>query len=264
MINIGKYKILKNYITACDYDFVLKEIEERKKTLLISPIASYTLTLVCFDSNLNKILKKFDHLVPDGQWVKYAIRFLYGKPLKRRVYGPELMLRVCDIAKLGKENIFLYGTNAKTLSKLRLRLIKQYPGIKIVGSEPSVFRQLSDLELKALAKRIESKKTNVLFIALGSPLQERFAVDLIEFLNVKQKVAILTVGAAFDFVSGIKPQAPALMRNTGMEWLFRLIKEPRRLWIRYLVFGPLFLVFVVVQKGKLILFSEYKNSRRNN
>ena len=155
MIYKGKYKIINNLITACDYDFVLSEIEKaltNKKKLLISPIASHTLVRAHYDKNLRKTLNKFDYLVPDSQWVRWSIPFLYGKDsgLKNRVYGPELMLKILKLSKNKNYKIFLYGNTGEVLKKLINKLIKDIPNLKIVGIEESKFRKLTNEEWHSL------------------------------------------------------------------------------------------------------------------
>jgi len=251
MIYKGKFKIIEKKIAACDYDFVLKKIEEaikNKKFLLISPIASHTLVRAKYNPNLKKILENFDFLVPDSQWVRWSLNWLYKKNLPDRVYGPELMLRICKLSEEKSYKIFLYGTTKKTLELLKINLKKKFSKLKITGSQPSKFRELSNEEWAKLINQIIKSKANIIFIALGSPLQEIFSYRLNELLK-KKKVfkIIIPVGAAFDFISGVKKQAPKWMGRWGLEWLFRLINEPR-LWRRYLVYGGLFLFFLIKQK----------------
>lgn len=250
MVYQGKYKIIDNLITACDYDFLLKKIEEsinKNKKLLISPIASHTLVKAHFDKNLHKVLDKFDYLVPDSQWVKRSISFLYGKEkgLKERVYGPELMLKVCRMAEKIKHKVFFYGNTEAVLKKLKNKLRLLFPKLKAVGYEKSKFRELTKKEKKDLSTIINSN-TDVVFISLGSPRQEIFSYELSKL--VKKPLIIIPVGAAFDFISENKIQAPKWMRKGGLEWFFRLLKEPKRLFSRYLVYGFLFIYLIFLQR----------------
>ena len=263
MIFLDRYKILKNYISVCDYDYVLNEIEKyitAKKNLLVSPIASQTLVKAYFDDNLRKILDKYDGLYPDSQWVKRAIYFLYGVELKDRVYGPELMLKVCELARKNKYNIFLYGTTEKTLRLLIKNLQRRYTDIKITGLLPSEFRELDNEEKKDLIRHIEQSKADILMIGLGSPLEQIIAYQLMcEEPKIKKSMIVIPFGAAFDFIAGVKPQALKWMRDRGLEWFFRLISEPGRLWQRYLILGPLFIFLVIWQKLSLLFdFSNHK------
>jgi N-acetylglucosaminyldiphosphoundecaprenol N-acetyl-beta-D-mannosaminyltransferase len=247
MIFKGKFKIIENKITACDYEFVLKKIEEavkNKKSLLISPIASHTLVRAKYNKNLKKILDGFEYLVPDSQWVRWSLDWLYGVKLPNRVYGPELMFRICALSEKESYKIFLYGTTLKTLSFLKINLKKKFPKLKITGLEPSKFRELTKKEWQELVDKIIKSKADIIFVGLGSPLQEIFSYKLNNLLK-RRKVfkVIIPVGAAFDFISGVKKQAPKWMGEWGLEWLFRLINEPR-FYERYLIKGVFFLIFI--------------------
>ncbi len=251
MVYKGKYKIIDNLITACDYEFVLLKVKKsifKKKSLLISPIASHTLVRAHYDNKLKKILGRFDYLVPDSQWVRWSILFLYGKnkDLSDRVYGPELMLRTCNLSQNQSHKVFLYGNTFLVLKKLKQNLKVRFPKLKIVGSEESKFRDLTKKEWGNLIKKIEQSKTNIIFISLGSPRQEIFSYMLSK--QSKNSLIVLPVGAAFDFISGNKPQAPIFIQNSGFEWLFRLINEPRRLIARYFIYNYLFLYLIIKQK----------------
>lgn len=251
MIYKGKFKIIDNLITACDYDYVLTEITKaikNKKKLLISPIASHTLVRAHYDENLKKILNKFDYLVPDSQWVRWSTPFLYRKEngLEDRVYGPDLMLKACKLAEKNKCRIFLYGNTKFVLNKLKEKLQDIYPAINIVGEEESKFRELTNDEWKELTKKIINTKSNIIFISLGSPKQEVFSYYLSKYSEIP--LVIIPVGAAFDFISGNKIQAPKYLQEIGFEWFFRFLSEPRRLISRYLYYGILFIYLILFQK----------------
>lgn len=255
-VYLGVHKLIKNDITACDYNFILSEIKkkiENKKNLLISPIASYALVLASFDKNLGIILNKFDYLLPDSQWVRNFLNALYGISLKNRISGTNLMLKICNLAQRRKYKIFLYGTTEKTLKNLKEKLVDIFPNLNIVGVIPSKFREVSKYEKQNLIKKVDGSEANILFIALGSPLQEIFSYNLLyKNPHLKKPIVVIPVGAAFDFISGVKPQAPRWMQEVGLEWLFRFICEPRRLWKRYLIYGPIFIILILAQKISLI------------
>ncbi|MGB9743637.1 MAG: WecB/TagA/CpsF family glycosyltransferase [Brevinematia bacterium] len=138
--------------------------------------------------------------------------------------------------------IFLYGTTEKTLQLLKENLLKKFPKLKIVLTEPSKFRELTNDEWIKLVEKIKTTKPDIIFIGLGSPLQEIFSYRLDQWLKKEnQRKIIIPVGAAFDFISGIKKQAPKWMGEWGLEWLWRLINEPR-LIKRYFIYGLLFLI----------------------
>ena len=245
----GTFNIIGTKIEACDYNYVIEHIQKNiseNKTLLITPLASHTLVFAKQNKNLTDVIDSFDMRLPDSQWIRYAIHFLYGVTLKERVYGPELMLRICRMATDKKYPVYFYGTTTNTLSLLISNLKDYYCGIRITGAAPSQFRELTDGEKKTLVEDIVKSQAKILFIGLGSPLQEESAVWLKKM--VPKPIIIVTVGAAFDFIAKTKPQAPNWMGRMGLEWLFRLISEPQRLWRRYLVGGTLFLFYVLKQK----------------
>ncbi|MDO8269566.1 MAG: WecB/TagA/CpsF family glycosyltransferase [Candidatus Levybacteria bacterium] len=261
MNNADKYLIINDYVTACDYRFLLEKINNsiiKKKILSIAPITTHTLVHSTQKGRLRNALKSFTFLVPDSQWVKRSIYFLYGKRIKKRIYGPELMVKVCEFAERKGHRIFLYGTTYNTLSQLNSALEKKFPRLKIGGFLASKFSQLTMVEKAELIEAIKKSNASILFIALGEPLQEIFTYDLIyKKPALKIPITVVTVGAAFDFISGVKPQAPIWVQNLGFEWLFRLLTEPRRLSKRYLIYGPLFILLILKQKGEILLNSTY-------
>jgi hypothetical protein len=267
MINKGRYQILNNYIQACDYDYVLSRISKainKRENLLISPIASHTLVLTFWNKKLQRILNSYDLLVPDSQWVKRSIYFLYGVRIKERVYGPQLMIKVCNLALKENYSIGLYGTTEETLLKLRKNLTKRCRELQITFIEPSLFRDLTTKEKLNLVKKIQSTRVQVLFLGLGSPLQEEFASEVVEIgkkrFNKEFSLICIPIGAAFDFLAREKKQAPRWMQDVGCEWFYRLLKEPKRLWKRYLIYGLMFIIFVTIQKIRILFNFSYSKS----
>ncbi len=254
MRNIKKYLVLNTFVSACDYEFLLNKIREviRKKTLIISPITSQTTVDSLQDEATQKKINQIDYLPPDSQWVRFALRLLYQVKLKDRVYGPQLMLRICQTSQEYKYKIFLYGTTPNTLKKLTANLNKMYPEIFIAGSLAPKFGKLTDREVGETAKKIYATRTDIIFLGLGSPYRELFALQLKEeFHKLNYYPVIIPIGAAFDFIAGSKKQAPKWIGDIGLEWLFRLTQEPQRLWKRYLFSGPLFIALVIRQKIKI-------------
>lgn len=247
-----KYKILNIYICACDYNYVLRKVARSikyKRSLLISPLASQTLVKAWFNKHLQNLLNQFDELYPDSQWVKRTIWFLYGVYIKERIYGPELMLRICKLGVKNRYRIFLYGTTEDTLKRLTDKLKIKFPGIKIVGSSLSKFRDLDGQEKKELISKIKSKEPDILLISLGSPREQIFAHNLV-YKRPKLSIPLIVIpfGAAFDFISDVKSQASKRLQDAGLEWFYRLATEPRRLYKRYLILGPLYVILVLYQK----------------
>jgi exopolysaccharide biosynthesis WecB/TagA/CpsF family protein len=165
------------------------------------------------------------------------VNLLHRAGLAERVYGPELMLRLCRGAAAAGVSIYLYGGNPEVAEKLRANLTHLCPGLRIAGYEAPPFRPLTPEEDRAVVERINASGAGLVFIGLGCPKQDVFAYEHRDSIRAVQ----LCVGAAFDFHAGVKPMAPAWMQRRGLEWLYRLIQEPGRLWRRYLVTNSIFL-----------------------
>jgi exopolysaccharide biosynthesis WecB/TagA/CpsF family protein len=186
------------------------------------------------------MLRSFDVVTPDGQPIRWAMNQLGRAGLRERVYGPSLMLRLCEAAAREGVAVALYGSYDFVLAKLKANLENSIPGLDIAFAEPSVFRPLTEEEDRDLVYRLRKSGCGLVFVGLGCPLQERWVYEH----RGRIDAPLIAVGAAFDFHAGNKRQAPAWMQRYGLEWLFRLASEPRRLWKRYLVYNSLFLWFV--------------------
>jgi len=199
--------------------------------LIVDHLSVHGLAEAARDPGFATVLNGLDVLAPDGQPVRWALNRLWDAGLEERVYGPELMLRLCEGAARRGVGVYLYGGRPEVARRLRERLLARFPSLRIVGCEAPPFRALSEPEDRALVERIERSGAGLFFIGLGCPKQERFAFAHRDRIRAVQ----LCVGAAFDFHAGVKPMAPRWMQDRGLEWLFRLGTEPRRLLRRYLV-----------------------------
>ena len=189
------------------------------------------------DPQLRRIVQTFDMVTPDGQPVRWALNLLYGAKLKEPVTGRALTWAVCDLAAEEGVPIYLYGSTPEVIDALEGNLLRQFPGIKIAGAESPPFRPLSAAEDDELVRRINASGARIVFVGLGCPKQDTFAFEHRDRIAAVQ----VCVGAVFDFYAGHKNVAPAWMQRHGLEWLFRLIQEPRRLWRRYLTTNSIFL-----------------------
>lgn len=200
------------------------------------------------DSEFRRRVNACQIVGPDGQPVRWALNFFHKAGLEDRVYGPQVMRLVCRrCAELGL-SIFLCGSTPVVLALLASSLGEMFPDLRIAGAESPPFRPLSAEENDALCQKINRSGAAVAFIGLGVPRQEIFA----DANRDKIRAVQLCVGAAFDFHAGCKRTAPALMQRWGLEWLFRLSQEPRRLWKRYLVTNSIFIGLVVFNALKQI------------
>jgi len=175
--------------------------------------------------------------VPDGQPLVWALRLL-GHGRATRVYGPDLMERWCARAAVTGTPTYLYGGRSEqALELLSGRLRERFPGLRIVGGWSPPFRPLSEREREEVAARIDDSGAQVVWVGTGQPKQELWMSEMRPLLRAPLLVG---VGAAFDFHAGIVSQAPAWMQRNGLEWLYRLSREPRRLWRRYASQNPRF------------------------
>ena len=246
MINEGKYSILGVNVHAVNYDSAVATIvsaAETKSACAVSALAVHGVMTGFMDPVQARRLNGMDLVVPDGQPVRWALWWLHKKRLPDRVYGPELTLRVAQAFADRGLSIYLYGSKQETLTKFAQNLTQKFPKLKIAGMEPSKFRRLSEEERLELAERIKASGANAVFLGLGCPRQEIWAYEYRNLLNLP----ILAVGAAFDFHAGTLPQAPKAMQDLGLEWLYRLIQEPKRLWRRYVILNPLYLWNILLQ-----------------
>jgi len=185
--------------------------------------------------------------VPDGVPLVWAARRA-GASWVQRVYGPDLMRSVCALAPARGWRMFFYGATPDVVERLTTHLREHHPGIEIVGSYCPPFRPLDADERSDVTARINQARPDIVWVGLSTPKQERW---MREFRPALEAPVLVGVGAAFDFVSGTKRQAPALLQRAGLEWLYRLVTEPRRLWRRYLRNNPAFVASIVRHPPRL-------------
>jgi N-acetylglucosaminyldiphosphoundecaprenol N-acetyl-beta-D-mannosaminyltransferase len=176
--------------------------------------------------------------VPDGQPLVWALHAL-GHARATRVYGPDLMANFCARAAGSGTPMYLYGgRNAEARGLLEVRLRERFPGTQIVGGSSPPFRVLSAEEDERELDLINSSGAAIVWVGTGQPQQEQWMHRMRSRLSPPMLVG---VGAAFDFHAGLVPQAPPWMQRNGLEWSYRLAREPRRLWRRYARYNPLFI-----------------------
>jgi N-acetylglucosaminyldiphosphoundecaprenol N-acetyl-beta-D-mannosaminyltransferase len=234
-----KFDVLGVRVSATNYSQALDAVmaaARRRQSAVVSHFAVHAVVSAAEDRDLCEDVNSFEIVAPDGQPVRWALKWLYKIRLTDRCYGPEMMDRVCRRAATEGVGIYLYGSTGEVLTKLCENLSARYPGLEIAGSESPPFRVLTPVEEDAMVTRINGSGAGIVFIGLGCPKQDRFAA---RFRNRLQAVQIC-VGAAFDFHAGTKKSAPSWMQRRGLEWLFRLGQEPGRLWKRYLTTNSIF------------------------
>lgn len=196
---------------------------------------------------LRAIFNSSGMTVPDGMAVVWLLR-LKGHRHVKRVYGPDLLMAACLYGcKKGYRHYF-YGGDEGVAEKLVKKVSAHCPELKVAGIHSPPFRQLTPKEDDRIIKRLNQSKADIIWVGLGSPKQEIWMQAHRSKLNAPVMVG---VGAAFDFLSGNKPQAPNWMQRNGLEWLFRFVNEPKRLWPRYSQY-PIFAVLVTLEMLGLI------------
>jgi N-acetylglucosaminyldiphosphoundecaprenol N-acetyl-beta-D-mannosaminyltransferase len=201
------------------------------------------MVMECYDRpEYLRVINGADVITPGGMPLVWALRRM-ALPAQQRVYGPQMMLQICSAAASEGIPIGLYGATAETLDRLTNRLKEQNPNLKIAYTFAPPFRDLEKAEDAAIIDAINSSGCRILFVGLGCPKQETWMASH----KGKVRSIMFGVGAAFDFISGVKRQAPAVMQTLGTEWLFRLLCEPGRLWFRYLYHNPRFLFLLACQ-----------------
>ena len=243
MIDRGKREILGVLVDAIDYEATVERVRqaaEAKRVLGVTALAVHGVMTGVLDKVHCYRLNHLDLVVPDGQPVRWALNLLYGAKLSDRVYGPTLMLKVCAMAAERGLPIFLYGSRPEVLTALSERLRLTFPSLIVAGTHPSLFRQLTEGEQLAAADLIRQSGAALTFVGLGCPRQEVWVYEHLARLDMP----VLAVGAAFDFHAGLLPQAPPGLQRLGLEWLFRLVQEPRRLWRRYLLLNPTYMTLL--------------------
>jgi N-acetylglucosaminyldiphosphoundecaprenol N-acetyl-beta-D-mannosaminyltransferase len=215
-------------------------IQQRHRCHYVAVTGMHGIMEAQYDPSFRTILNSADLVVPDGMPLVWLGR-LRGIELRRRVYGPDLMLSVCEQTTSRGWRHFLLGGAPGVSDRLATALTSRFPGLQIAGTCSPPFRPLTQREDDELVAAINRASADVVWVGLSTPTQERWMYEHRDRLDA---AVLLGVGAAFDFHSGTKKQAPSWMREGGLEWLFRLFQEPRRLWRRYLIYGPRFVWFV--------------------
>ncbi len=235
-----KLELLGVRVSCVDYAEAVRcmiEAAKESRSGIVSCHAVHAIVTASGDEDLRQKVNQFSMITPDGQPVRWGLNLLHKAGLSDRVYGPELTLRVCQAAEREGVSIYLYGGTPEILGLLKENLLRQLPKLEIAGSEAPPFRPLSEQENLEACQRINQSGAGITLIGLGCPKQDLFAAENADRIESVQ----LCVGAAFDFHAGVKPMAPGWMQRSGLEWLFRLVCEPRRLWHRYMVTNSIYL-----------------------
>jgi len=223
-------------------DLIESYIADRQPMKRVTFANAYTLAFTRNNPELQDLINTSDLTLADGMSIVWAGRWI-GVRLPERVAGPDVTDLFCARASQKRYRIFLMGSSEDTLQKMSAVLQKRWPGLIICGTHsPSICDRFSDAENEEICRRINETHPDILFVGLSAPKQEIWLAKNAHRLSAP---AALAIGAAFDFISGKIPRAPQKIRRIGLEWLYRLYCEPRRLWKRYLLGNAVFLSDVV-------------------
>lgn len=253
------YKRIRDYVIKAQVDVVtFKDAVDRVYQWAIARKSSYTVACnvhmavtASTSHDFLSIINNADLAIPDGSPIAWWLRKI-GYKNQERVCGPDLMWSLCEKANEGELNVFFLGSTTETLGLLSDKLKNSFPKLKIRTLSPP-FRKISPHEDQKIINSINEFKTNILFVSLGCPKQEQWMASHKGIIQA----AMIGVGAAFEFHAGTVKRAPHWMQKAGLEWLYRLIKEPRRLWKRYFLTNSIF-VFEAIK----LTVSKSKNKKR--
>ncbi len=253
MIDRGKHNVIGVNVCAVDYESAVEKIIDAAKDrrpLGVSALAVHGVMTGVMDSAHRHRLNQLELIVPDGQPVRWALNLLHGCKLKDRVYGPNLMLETCRKAAEKGVSIFLFGGKQELLDTLESQLMKKFPKLSIAGKLASKFRTVSAEEKQEIIDAINASGAGITMVGLGCPRQEVWAYEFKDHV----KMPVLAVGAAFNFHAGELAQAPPFLQRLGLEWFYRLTREPKRLWRRYVLLNPYYVSLVGLQLLRLKKF----------
>jgi N-acetylglucosaminyldiphosphoundecaprenol N-acetyl-beta-D-mannosaminyltransferase len=200
------------------------------------------------DRVLQRIHNESGLTVPDGMPTVWAGRFAGAEKIDR-VYGPEMMVAICERARREGWSSFFYGGGPGVADRLEAEMVRRLPGLRSAGTYTPPFRPLTAAEDEEIVERIDASRPQLVWVGLSTPKQERWMAEHIG--RLQSPCVFFGVGAAFDVNAGLRSDAPRWMKRTGLQWLHRLGQEPRRLWRRYLVNNPAFVLAILRRRPKM-------------
>jgi N-acetylglucosaminyldiphosphoundecaprenol N-acetyl-beta-D-mannosaminyltransferase len=202
------------------------------------------------DETIRRVHNEAGLVLPDGMPLVWLLR-TGGFGFARRVYGPDLMLALFGHSQRAGFRHYLYGATTRTLDLLQSNLTRRFPGAQIVGAHAPPFRLAGASEDADVLAKIDASGADIVWVGLSTPKQELWMANHRPRLRAS---VLIGVGAAFDFHAGLVRQAPATLQRLGLEWAFRMVMEPRRLWPRYRKVIPGFIGRIILQKTGLVRF----------
>jgi N-acetylglucosaminyldiphosphoundecaprenol N-acetyl-beta-D-mannosaminyltransferase len=248
--DMGKKNLLGVLVDALDYEAAVERImgaAAERRGFAATALAVHGVMTGVGEEGHRYRLNHFDLVTPDGQPVRWALNSLHGTQLEDRVYGPVLTLKVCQEAAKRGLPVYFYGSTPDVLKSLVARMQERFPDLDVAGASPSKFRNTTEREKAEIADRIRASGARITFVGLGCPRQEVFAYEYRDVL----RMPVVAVGAAFDYHSGTLKEPPAAIQRWGLQWAYRLVQQPRRLWRRYLLLNPAFVGLLILQRLRI-------------
>lgn len=246
---MNKKQLFSVSYSITDYDTASNVIIEKAKahkSFGISALAVHGLIESVRHKSFRDTLENIDMIVPDGQPIKWALNSFYKVGLKERVAGPILTKHVLSKANENRLKVYLYGSKRSTLDKMQEYFNDQYPHLLICGMHADRFRDATSEEDEEDIRKINESGANLVLVGRGCPRQEKWVSAHIGKINAP----MMAIGAAFDFLAGNIKHAPHWMQSSGLEWLYRLIQDPKKLWRRYLTTNMYFIyLFILCKSG---------------
>ena len=233
--------MLQNYIL---FNQPLKAIKQPKA--LINTLNAHSFNTLQNDEDFNAALQNSDVILPDGISVVWAMRMLTGEKLQK-IAGADLFYYEMERVNAKGGSCFFLGSSDETLQKIRKRAAIEYPQVKVYVYSPPFKQEFNQDDNNLMIEAINSIEPDVLFVGMTAPKQEKWAYKNFEQLKGGH---VCCIGAVFDFYAGTVTRAPSWMIGIGMEWFYRLINEPRRMWRRYLIGNVKFIGYILMEKVK--------------
>jgi len=233
----------------------LMNLPERNK-LMVNTINQYSYCVAKNDAEFKDSLKNSDILLPDGIGIVLASKFLKGIKIEK-IAGSDLHAFLLKKMNAQKGSVFYMGSSVRTLKKIKKRLKMDFPRINVETYSPPFKSKFSDADNEKIINVVNAFKPDILFVGLTAPKQEKWACSQKTHLNAKM---ICSIGAVFDFYAGTVKRPSPFWVNSGLEWLGRLLNEPKRMWKRYIYYGVVFGYYLIQEKFKTQIFRAKTNS----
>lgn len=236
----SRYRVLNSYVDVLTMDetlYKIEEIIEKKIPTQHVVINAAKINLMEKDKKLRKIVNSCPLINADGASILWAAR-KFGVPLRERVTGCDIFLRLVELSEEKGYRIYLFGAKEEVVVKVKEIFEKKYPGIHIVGYRNGYFTEDEESEM---VQRMHDSYADIMFVAFSSPKKEYWVNKYMKDLGIP---FVMGVGGSFDIVAGVTERAPLWFQNHGLEWFYRFIQEPRRMWKRYIIGNMKFIILV--------------------